>query len=70
MTKIDRLQIGPNSKQNLQYGATILDQIAKHLYQEAGLKCFDDLRVDLGVDDTNGCWLIRACSLDFRDLKP
>ena len=44
--------------------------MAEALWEDAGLHCFDDLRLDIAVDDIGRCWLYRAASQDFVDFKP
>lgn len=34
------------------------------------MKCFDDLRVDMVVDELSKCWIVKICSLDYLTLKP
>ena len=48
----------------------MIDQIAKCLFEVTQAKCFDDLRIDLVVDEIDRCWLVCASSLDFIDLRP
>jgi hypothetical protein len=69
-TKVKRFTIDLSSSRNLQQGAEHLKIVARHLKNAAQMQCFDDLRVDMVVDELQKCWIVRICSLDFMSLKP
>ena len=58
------------SDPSMRTGIKIMEQMTAAMFEEAQMKCYDDLRLDFAVDDINRCWLIKACSLDFMTLKP
>ena len=71
MIGMQRHFVDPNSNnRNLKNGVEVLPQVARCLFGDAHMKCFDDLRVDLAVDDVDQCWIVRICSLDYQALKP
>lgn len=54
MIGMQRLFVDPNSNnRNLKNGVGVLPQVARCLFDGAKVKCFDDLRVDMAVDDVD-----------------
>lgn len=50
-TTIKRFTVDKDSRRGLQDGVKLMDQLARVIYDDTGLKCFNDLHLDLAVDD-------------------